>query len=234
MAGRGSRYRDFGYETPKPFIQVLGKPMFIWAIEGLKISGLDRQIDKVVLVVLEEDAKLNDLDSVIRDYGLQVELVLIPEVTEGQLVSVLKASSFLLESDQEVLVIPSDTIVRHEQFVNKEDCDGLISVIEQEGDRWSFARFDEDYKVLEVAEKKRISSFASTGWYYFKSSMQFYSFATDLVEGNEKTHGEYYIMPLYNSYIKHGLSLKVIMAAEMHDLGTPEAKRIFENSEKNE
>ena len=35
MAGEGSRFKQAGYAKPKPFIDVLGKPMIVQVIENL-------------------------------------------------------------------------------------------------------------------------------------------------------------------------------------------------------
>ena len=39
MAGLGSRFSKVGYNKPKPFIDVLGKPMIERVIENLKIEN---------------------------------------------------------------------------------------------------------------------------------------------------------------------------------------------------
>ena len=38
MAGLGSRFSDAGYEKPKPFIDVLGKPMIERVMDNLNIK----------------------------------------------------------------------------------------------------------------------------------------------------------------------------------------------------
>jgi NDP-sugar pyrophosphorylase family protein len=37
MAGAGSRFVDAGYTVPKPFIDVLGKPMIYHVLENLRL-----------------------------------------------------------------------------------------------------------------------------------------------------------------------------------------------------
>lgn len=233
MAGRGSRFKNQGYQTPKPFIKVLNKPMFVWAIESLFQSSISKNITQLVLVVLEEDAIQNDINSIINTYKLNAEIISLEYVTEGQLSTVLMASEFLNKQDSPLLVIPSDTIVIHHTFDIPEEAQGVISVSKQDGEHWSFAAFDDQFNVHQVAEKERISDFASTGWYYFKSSYQFLNFANTLIANKEKTKGEYYIMPLYKKYLENKLQIKVAIADDMQDLGTPQAKNAFEGSNPN-
>ena len=40
MAGMGKRFADAGYKDPKPFIDVLGKPMIQHVIENLDVSNV--------------------------------------------------------------------------------------------------------------------------------------------------------------------------------------------------
>ena len=61
MAGRGSRFKNEGYTTPKPFIQVAGMPMFLWGLKSLE--PIKESIQKVILVVLKLDAEKNKLDA---------------------------------------------------------------------------------------------------------------------------------------------------------------------------
>ena len=54
MAGRGSRFSDMGELTPKPLINVIDKPMFVWAIESLPLNLATRLIFLCLKEHLEE------------------------------------------------------------------------------------------------------------------------------------------------------------------------------------
>src|SRR5690606_27192673 len=104
---------------------------------------------------------------------------------------------------------------------------GIISVADMPGDRWSFARTDENGRVVEVAEKVRISNQASTGLYYFASGRELLAVADEMIANGEKTRGEYYVMPVYQKYIARGRPVTVSPATAMWDMGTPEALATF-------
>ena len=167
MAGRGSRFAGHGVARPKPLIPVAGKPMFAWALRSL--DGL--AYSRIVFVVLAEQEAHFGVTSLARRYaGDRAEVVLLDDVTEGQLCSVLAARDYF-DRDEDVLVASSDTYVRSNLARDvarcRSTCHGIISVADLPGDRWSFARTDESGAVVEVAEKVRISDHASTGLYYF-------------------------------------------------------------------
>lgn len=225
MAGRGSRFSKHGITTPKPLIQVAGQPMVTWALKSIEKI----QYSKLVFVILKEHEIQYDISSWLAD-NLGATVVSIPEVTDGQLCTVLAAREYI-DVAEDILIISSDTyVVSHldEHITQRtQDCAGLISVAHMLGDQWSFARVDEYGDVVEVAEKIRISDYASTGIYYFADGHQFVAFADQMVENQEKTRGEYYIIPLYQKYIAQGLKIGISEADEMWDMGTPDALAKF-------
>ncbi len=227
MAGRGSRFEGSGYTKPKPLIEVLGKPMFCWAIESIK--NID--FDKIIIISLEEHEKNYRVKDIIKkNIESKTELILLPDVTEGQLATVIAGKKFI-DNGEDVLIISSDTIVVSsiaDDIANKDkDCMGLISVANMEGDRWSFAKTDESGKVTQVTEKIKISDHASTGIYYFSDGKDFIKRAEKIIENREKTRGEYYVMPVYQKYIDEEKFIGISKADEMWDLGTPDALNLF-------
>jgi dTDP-glucose pyrophosphorylase len=227
MAGRGSRFNGSGYNVPKPLIPVEGKPMFVWAMQS--IEGIE--CSELIVIALREHEENYKLTKLIADYApAQTRLVLIDEVTEGQLCTVLAARDFI-NTDEDILIISSDTIVVSDigrEISNKKDgCKGIISVADMPGDRWSFARLNQEGFVDLVAEKERISDHASTGIYYFSSGREFVAMADEIINNKEKTKGEYYIIPLYQKMINSGYKVMISEASEMWDLGTPESLNTF-------
>jgi dTDP-glucose pyrophosphorylase len=221
MAGRGSRFEGSGYNRPKPLILVNGVPMFIKSLESIK--GI--AYSKLVIVALKEHEEAFGINACLSEYGvLNAELVLIDDVTEGQLCTVL-AAKLLIDKEEDILIIGSDTIVQSEMgkdIANKRtDCKGLISVADMPGDRWSFAAIDDEGKVVQVAEKQRISPYASTGMYYFASGKEFVRYGEEMVRDKDTTKGEYYVIPVYQRMIAKGEYVGISQATAMWDLGTP-------------
>jgi dTDP-glucose pyrophosphorylase len=221
MAGRGSRFKNVGEMTPKPLIPVLGKPMLYWALKS--IDGIE--YSQLVFIALKEHEVNFGLKTLLHElYDNNVTLILIDEVTEGQLCTVLAAEEHL-NSSEDILITSSDTFVKSkigEHISRKaDDCAGLISVANLPGDRWSFAKVDDTGRVVEVAEKRRISNYASTGLYYFANGYDFLTEAKRIIENKEKTQGEYYVIPVYQKFIERGLKVEISLADEVYDMGTP-------------
>ncbi|MBN1894315.1 glycosyltransferase family 2 protein [bacterium] len=228
MAGGGTRFSTRGVSIPKPLIPVAGRPMIDWALQSLK----DIAYSQIIFVALREHEKKYGVNDVLQEIiGGPFQLILLDGVTEGQLCTVLSARQYL-DTDEDVLIASSDTYIQsclHRDISQRAPgCRGLISVADMPGDRWSFARTDEDGWVLEVAEKKRISNHASTGLYYFSNGHEMITTADEMIQNQEKTRGEYYVIPVYQKFIRKGWRVRISTADEMWDMGTPEALDHFQ------
>jgi NDP-sugar pyrophosphorylase family protein len=229
IAGRGKRYADKGFERPKPLITVAGKPMLLWALKSLE----NVTYTKIIFIALKEHEQEYHISKLLNKYvGKPFEIVLIDEVTEGQLCTVLTAKD-LFKPDDDLLIMASDSLIRSkigQDIAGKyPDTKGIISVINLPGDRWSFAKTDNEGNVTEVAEKVRISNHASTGLYYFSNAGEFLRASSNIIKNKQKTKGEYYVIPVYQKLIERNERIKISIAEEMWDMGTPEAKELFEN-----
>jgi len=231
MAGRGTRFSNSGYSTPKPFIEILGKPMFLWALKS--IEGL--VINKLIIIVLEEHRTKYNLDHLLNCYcNFPFQIITLENVTEGQLCTVMEAEQYV-NKDEEILIISSDTLVICDigKIIknNKSNVEGIIStMISDIGNNWSFVELDSFENVIAVAEKNRISNYISTGLYYFTKTNKFFHYAHQLINSNKRVNGEFYIMPVYELMLNDFLKIKIANSLQMWDMGNPEAKKIFEDA----
>jgi UDP-N-acetylglucosamine diphosphorylase / glucose-1-phosphate thymidylyltransferase / UDP-N-acetylgalactosamine diphosphorylase / glucosamine-1-phosphate N-acetyltransferase / galactosamine-1-phosphate N-acetyltransferase len=228
MAGRGSRLAGDFAGLPKPLVPVAGEPMVRRALQSL--DGVP--YDRIVFVLLEEHAEEYGLAAALREWvGPEAEVVLLKEVTQGQLCTVLCARDWI-DPAQGILIGNADTFVRSALGAaiagRSAECRGIISVAALPGDRWSFVRLDDRGRAVEVAEKRRVSEHACTGLYYFSSGAEFLDAADQVIASRERVAGEYYVMPVYQRLIDRGARIEVSVAGEVWDMGTPEALRAFE------
>ena len=229
MAGRGSRFVAAGITTPKPLIDVRGRPMYAWATESLPLELAERLIFICLSEQLESSGLANDIESRYRRW--RPEIIALDEVTPGQVCTVLKAES-LIDNERALLIYNADTYCRTSLAKRlpslAADVAGLLGVFRAVGDKWSFARADESGRVWETAEKRRISDWASTGLYYFRHGADFVRHARAMIAANERTNGEFYVAPVYNRLIAAGARIEIDPAEEVWALGTPEDLQYFE------
>ena len=223
MAGRGSRFNGSGYDRPKPLIEVEGRPMFVNALESIKKLAFS----KLIIVALKEHEEYFGVKAYIKQHiRYETQLILLDGVTEGQLCTVLAARDYL-NTHEDVLIVSSDTIIDsdlHLDILRKPvGCKGLISVANMPGTHWSFAKTDAAGKVVEVAEKVRISDHASTGMYYFAHGRDLVTLGGQIISNDERTKGEFYVIPVYQKLIDQGAHVGITQAQAMWDMGTPDA-----------
>lgn len=223
MAGRGARFKEIGIDIPKPLIPVMGKPMYSWAMESLPLKLAKRVIFVCLAEHLDGWGLREDIGS---RYGwLNPEVVPLSAVTEGQACTVLSAREFINNEDP-LLIYNADTSCRTDLErtlpLLPPSVAGLLGVFHAEGERWSFARVDEEGRVVETAEKRRISPWATTGLYYFKSGAEFVRNAESMIERQDRVNGEFYIAPVYNYLIASLLDVRINVAEEVGVMGTPE------------
>lgn len=228
MAGRGSRLAGHSSGLPKPLIEVGGRPLWSWAVHCLPLDRAER----LVMVCLAEHLETYELAEAFRAEfeGLPLRIVALDDVTDGQLRTVV-ASADEWDMESPLLVFNADTWFHHDQqsFLEAADSsDGVLGVAEKDGDRWSFAKVDDDGRVVEVAEKRRISEWACTGLYHFRDSRRFLSDARAMFDARDQTKGEYFVAPLYERMIARGERVGIAVADEFMPLGTQDELQEFE------
>ncbi|HMB91094.1 MAG TPA: glycosyltransferase family 2 protein [Rhodothermales bacterium] len=229
MAGRGSRFVEVGITTPKPLIDVQGQPMYAWAMESLPLNLARR----VIFICQDEHLQSSGLRKDIETRYAQLDPVIIglDHITEGQACTVLMARDYI-DTQEPLLIYNADTYCRTALATTlpglSPEVDGLIGVFKALGDKWSFARLGEDGRVLETAEKRRISEWATTGLYFFRRGEDFVRHADAMIAADERQNGEFYVAPVYNRLIAEGGEVRVDPASEVWVLGTPEDLAQFE------
>ncbi|MEO6436330.1 MAG: glycosyltransferase family 2 protein [Tepidisphaeraceae bacterium] len=232
MAGRGSRFAQIGIKTPKPMIDVRGRPMYAWATESLPLAMASRVIFICLAEHLEDNALRRDIES--RYARLRPIIVPLDKVTEGQACTVLEAREHI-DNDQPLIIYNADTWCRtslHKTLpALSQDVGGVLGVFKAPGDKWSFARTDSggaEGRVVETAEKKRISDWACTGLYHFTRGCDFVAYADAVIRDDERVNNEFYVAPVYNRMIRDGADVRLDLAEEVWVLGTPEDLAHFE------
>lgn len=229
MAGLGSRFANVGYEKPKPFIDVDGKPMIVRVLDNLSYPDanyiliarkehLEKEKELVVQIEKEYNAKFIGID----------------KLTEGTVCTVLYARKYI-NNELPLLIANSDQIVNISipDFINDcfdRDLDGSILTFKdiELNPKWSFAKLNDDL-VIEVKEKEAISEFATVGIYLFNKGAQFVDSAIDMIIENDRVNNEFYTCPVYNYLIKDGARIGIydIEFSNMHGIGTPEDLEVY-------
>ena len=230
MAGQGSRFAKAGYEKPKPFIDVNGKPMIVRVLENLAYPDA-----RYILIARKEHMEKE------KELVIQIEkefnaiFIPIDKLTEGTACTVLYARKYI-NNDEPLLIANSDQIVDMNIADFIDDCSdkklngSILTFIDEFKDpKWSFAKVDKNNLVTEVKEKVVISEFATVGIYLYSKGENFVNATIDMIIENERVNGEFYTCPTYNYAINEDAKIGIynIDFKQMHGIGTPDDLDIY-------
>jgi dTDP-glucose pyrophosphorylase len=230
-SGLGSRFVKAGYAVPKPFIDVMGKPMIKWVIENFE-NIPDRDVNFIIICnknhVKDYDL-IKEFEIIFAGKKCTYEIIQIDKLTEGSACTCLKARK-LIDNEDELLIANSDQFLEYSKedlfrTINKNNPDGLIITTNSDSCKWSYAKVNNNGYITQVKEKEVISQYATVGIYYFKRGNDFIISADEMIHKELKVNNEYYTCPVYNilinSYGKKILNYP-ISNINFWGLGTPE------------
>jgi dTDP-glucose pyrophosphorylase len=218
MAGRGSRFSERGYDLPKPWIDVVGKPLAQVAIETLGIKG------RFIYVV----QKSHGLLELLMNTTPGCIVVEIDEMTNGASSSALMAKG-LINTDEPLIITNCDQAMNwssadFEEFISTTKSDGVLVTYRSKDLKNSFAEIQNGV-VTKVVEKQPLGDIALTGLHYWSKGSLFVETA-EWLEENFKSEGykETYVSATYQRLIDQGYTISQYMLEDggYIPLGTPE------------
>lgn len=232
MGGLGSRFRKAGFTVPKYMIEAKGRTLFEWSM--ISLEGYRDRADKYVFIAMRDEN--NDVEDFISskcgELGItEPKVILLDYLTDGQATTAMLAGKYW-NKDHALLIYNIDTYVEAGEMNSKElKGDGFIPCFQAEGDHWSFVRLDDEGRVVEIKEKKRISNYCTLGAYYFKTCALYEDLYNEYYgnKDGELVNGEKYVAPLYDYLLSKGGQIYIsdIAPEKVHVLGTPEELETF-------
>lgn len=228
MAGEGSRFRDAGWTTPKPLIELGGKPLFIRAIESVKVPGVPM---KYSFIVRKEHIDNYGIDKDIKAILPKANVLFVEKTTRGAVETCLVAEEIIADDDA-VIVMDCDLEFRSEKYkelietsIKKEDGSargGALVSFESDLPKYSYAEVDADGRVIRTAEKEVISNHALCGAYFFASGKEFKAAAHRLLDEPVMLKPEFYVSLLFNYLLRDGSPVYIAPMELYRSYGTPD------------
>ena len=226
MAGAGTRFAKAGYKEPKPFIDVLGKPMIQWVIENLSTTFDHR----FIFICQKEHRGGYGFEELLEKICPDFQIITVDGLTQGAAETVLLASKFI-DNGNPLIIANSDQYIDDslEGFIGSilgSTDDGAILTMTSQDPKWSYLRYDSNFLVTEVREKEVISEEATVGIYAFSKGEDFVIGAREMIKRDYRVNGEFYVAPVFNELIRLGGRITFTNIGpdgfRMNGLGTPE------------
>lgn len=198
MGGKGSRFSEYGYEFPKPLLEIAGCPFFYWATQSI-VKFIE--VQDITFVILKEHAEKYKLDQAIKKYYPDAMIHIIPKVLNGAVLTCMEGVKGITDN-LPVMFNDCDHIFRSREFEQfylggaDESVEGALLTFCSNQNKYSFLRFDDGRNVIETVEKQAISNHAICGCYYFSDQKTFWDAAEEYL--NECSYQEYYVSGVYN------------------------------------
>ena len=216
MAGRGSRFSTEGYDVPKPFIEVNGKPMVERVVQNINLKHCK------FIFICQKSHLTESRKKVLENLSNDVEIVAIDGYTRGTAETVLIGTEDF-DLSGPIYIVNSDQLVTwdHDSLVSKNP-DGAVVCFNGSGENWSYVKLGNNDEVIEVAEKKKISDIATAGVYYWRSGDSFRKYAKAMIDKDLRVNGEFYVAPVYQEAINDKKLITIDFCHTLEQLGTPE------------
>lgn len=234
MAGRGSRFANAGFTTPKPLINVDGVPMFIKALSSL--NGIKVNKHYTVIIRSEHEDKYG-LSKQLKYVLPEVNVVITNEEPTGALADAYRAKQYLA-SGQGIVLLDCDLWFQSQPYYDmiqasldgRSDIAGGLLTFEADNPRYSYAEIDDNWIVSRTAEKQVISNRAITGAYYISDTESFINAADELLaKPLTDAMPEYYISNIYNILLEQGKKIMATPIEAFASFGTPEELEEYNN-----
>ena len=222
MAGLGSRFKNLGYNTPKPLIKVFDETMIESAIKSLCLEG------KFIFAIreFENPDQTKALEETLRKIDPTCKILKVEKLTDGPAETCLLAKD-LINNEEPLVIANCDQIMTWNEkgFSNfiKKDMDGCVVTYTTEDPKHSFIKLDDQGWGIQLREKVPISDVGLTGIHFWRRGKDFVESAEYNIRENLRENGEFYVAPTYNYLIEMGMKISSYHIPEDHfnPVGTP-------------
>ena len=172
------------------------------------VDALERDFEGINLILFETDENLLEIRKELKPILNKLNIINLKHQTKGALCSALMAIDNL-DKSQEVIIASGDAIIvggldKHVMELRNQGVEGGAIAFESDLPRWSYVRIDSNNNVIELTEKEVVSTIATTGVFYFKSSAEFIKAATWTMINSPGIRGTYFTSEALNYLIFTG------------------------------
>lgn len=219
LGGKGQRFKDQDYKTPKVLTPVLGKEIIFWVIDNLQITK-----DDFITIIYNNELETYRLEDRLRkQYNHNFHFIKLPFQTSGPVETILYGLNKLPKEvlDQQLIIHDGDSFVKKNILEEIQPGENKIFYFTNEDPNpiYSYIKLDENGNVVDIAEKKKISDCANIGCYVFKDGHTFLEYGQKLAVES----GELYVSFVYRSLLteKAKISSAKVSLKDYVCLGTP-------------
>tara|TARA_B100000123_G_C25732894_1_gene430108 strand:- start:223 stop:2133 length:1911 start_codon:yes stop_codon:yes gene_type:complete len=229
LGGIGKRFKDNGYMRPKALINIFGKPILYYLLDNLNLDN----VSFVYIPYNYEYSNYNFENVLKKDYpNINFKFLCLTNNTRGAAETINIALKKLDVLDMPILCLDGDNFYLN-NIVKKWNGDNKIFTFEDQSLNpiYSYIEYKND-TVISIKEKEKISDYACTGAYGFRSYIELKNYSSKILEKNIKQKDEFYTSGIISEMIKNNIyfSNVTINYNDFICLGTPIHLKTFYNN----
>jgi glucose-1-phosphate thymidylyltransferase len=219
LAGYGKRLRPHTFTKPKPLVNVAGKPVLGHVLD--MFQALD-DVEEIIFIVGHLGEQIEEY--VAREYPHIRAAYYEQKVLDGQSTAIYLARERLTGGP--MLMVFVDTIIETDLSVLKDEQADAVAWVKAVPDprRFGVAEVGPDGWVTRLIEKPDDvdNNLVVVGFYYFKDSALLIDCIRQQVEGEIRTHSEYFLADAVNLMLERGIQMRVQRVDVWQDCGKVE------------
>ena len=238
MAGKGSRFREYGYRVAKPLIQINGRPMIFRILNSMP------EQDQWIFLPRQKDLDRHPIKKALLSFSENSIILGVKGYTSGQAATCLLAED-MIDDNSELIIASSDYEHRYnpelwQAIIQNPEIDGAIwtyrsgSMVLKTPEMFAYCELKSDgFSVSRVVEKSTISDKPNldplvVGTFWFRHAGDFKLAANNLIDNDIRINGEHYIGTSINYLLKNGKKFVIFDISQWISFGNPLELQILE------
>lgn len=225
LGGTGQRFKKNGYELPKALIEVDGISILYYLLMNLNLKNVN-----FVYIPYNKEYKNYNFELKLENRFPEIEFkfLCLEEDTRGaaETLNIALKNLDAFHLDCPILSLDSDSFYKVDVIEKWNGKNCVFSIIDKEDDaKYSYIQFDNinNQCIIDIKEKVKISDYACTGAYGFKSVAVLIKFTDLMIENNSMQKNEFYTSGVIKMMIEknHNFKNMMINSKDFISLGTP-------------
>ena len=222
LGGKGERFKNNGYDLPKPLIKIFEKEMIFYVLDNLKINKEDK-----IFIIYYNLHQYNFENIILKKYSY-IEFIQLEKQTKGASETIMEGLQKIkqMTNNKKCLLLDCDTFYTENiiEMYNNINYNAIFYTNNIETNPiYSYILIDENNNVKNITEKVKISNNANTGIYCFNDIEELHYYSKYIVDNDINFNNECYTSCIIKEMINNNKVFKAIKLnnENVFNLGTP-------------
>jgi beta-phosphoglucomutase-like phosphatase (HAD superfamily)/molybdopterin-guanine dinucleotide biosynthesis protein A len=225
LGGKGERFKNNGYNKPKPLITIFEKNMIEYVIDNINITEED-----TIFIIYNKSLDTHDFCDIISAKYPSIKFIKVDD-TKGAAETLFIGIHDIFRNCQyhsKSIILDCDTFYTEDIItIFRQSNDNMVFYTKNYDDRaiYSYIDLDAELTITNIKEKIKITDNANTGAYAFTDIHTLHKFCKHVLDNNITFNNEPYTSCVISAMIQDGIIFKGVELNDKYvfSLGTPNA-----------